>query len=97
MSSGTSFQTPGQVAGLVMIGAESSYTSSGCFLNMEKALAGQDDPVTRLNQRDRQAVDPVERVGCLHDTRGFRLDQGCESSHVNSFSMVYRRIAEQFG
>ncbi|ROM75690.1 hypothetical protein BK654_17305 [Pseudomonas brassicacearum] len=94
MSSGASFETPGQVASLVMIGAESSYTTSGCFLNMEKTLAGQDDPVTRLNQRHRQAIDPVERIGYFSDTRGFRLNQGCESGHVNSFSMVYRRIAE---
>jgi hypothetical protein len=96
MSSGAAFETPGQVAGFVMIGSESSYTSGRCFLNVKKTLAGQNDPITRLYQRNRQAIDAVKGVGCINDARWEGVEQGCESGHVNSFSMVYRRIAGYF-
>ncbi|AEA69658.1 Hypothetical protein PSEBR_m1047 [Pseudomonas brassicacearum subsp. brassicacearum NFM421] len=96
MSSGAAFETPGQVAGFVMIGSEASYTSGRCFLNVKKTLTGQNHPITRLYQRNRQAIDPVEAVSCIDNARWKGVGQGCESGHVNSFSMVYRRIAEYF-
>jgi hypothetical protein len=79
-----------------MIGTETSYTASRGFFNMEKALTGQNHPITRLKQRNRQVMDLVKPVRLVSDARGEGLGQGCESGHVNSFSMVYRRIAECF-
>lgn len=96
LCSGTSLEMPGQVAGFVMIRTETSYTPSRCFFNMEKTLAGQDDPISRLNQRDRQVMNPVKGVMGIDDAWCGGVEQGCESAHVNSFSMVYRRIAKYF-
>lgn len=96
MGSSAPFEAPGQVAGLVMIGAETSYTSSRYFFNMEKTFARQDHPIARLKQRNRKAIGPAKRVMCVNDARGDGMSQGCKSAHVNSFSMVYRRIAGYF-
>jgi hypothetical protein len=79
-----------------MVSSESSYKSSRCFFYVKKALAGQNDPITRLNQRNGRAVGRVKGVICVHDARGYGVGQGCESGHANSFSMVYRRIVEYF-
>jgi hypothetical protein len=96
MSSSALFEAPGQMAGFVVIGAETPYTSSRCFFDVEKTPAGQDNPVTRLDQRNGQVIAIVSGPTCLGNTGGDRTDQGSESCHANSFSMVYRRIAGHF-
>jgi hypothetical protein len=63
---------------------------------MKKTLAGQDHPVTRLNQRNWQAIDAVKAVGCFSDARGEGVGQGRESDHYEFLFMIYRRIAGDF-
>jgi hypothetical protein len=94
--SGDAFQASGQAAGLVMIGSETSYTSCGNFFNVKEALACQDDPETRLNQRNWEAIDPVQGVVRFNNTRDEGLGQGGETGHANSFSKGYRRIDGYF-
>jgi hypothetical protein len=79
-----------------MIGAETSYTSSRRFFDMEKTGAGQDDSVLRLDQGRCEVVVGDGALICLGNTRGKGANQGWGSTHVNSFSMVYRRIAGCF-
>src|SRR5690349_2696373 len=96
MSSSASFEASGQMAGFVVIGAETPYTSSRCFFDVKKTPAGQDNPVTRLDQRNGRVIAIVSGPTGLGNTGGDRADQGSESCHANSFSMVYRRIAGYF-
>jgi hypothetical protein len=79
-----------------MVGSESSYTSSRCFFYVKKTLAGQDDSITRLNQRNWQAIDPINAVGCFNDARCDGVGQGGKSGHNEFLFMVYRRIAGYF-
>lgn len=69
-----------------MVGSETSYASSRCFFDVKKTLAGQDHPITRLNQQNGQAIDAVRAVGWFNDTRGDGVGLGVKVAIVNSFS-----------
>jgi hypothetical protein len=79
-----------------VIGAETSYTSSRRFFDMKKTGAGQDDSVLRLDQGSCEMILGDGALICLGNTGGKGVNQGGGSTHVNSFSMVYRRIVGCF-